>query len=333
MELERLNELKKYELDKLPEDELNLLVQIAAELCGAEYAYISIVDEFTVWTKAAAFNRPMEINKREDDICHYTIMKPEPLVINDIGSNEEFKHLPVFQNDSSFKSYLGANLTTPNGHRIGTLCILSKKVKNFTSHQIQLLNGLAHQIVNNFELKKKNKQLEENNKILDKIANVDTLTGLMSRRAFFHAIENAKNEESKNSLFLLYFLDIDNFKKINDTYGHDMGDLVLEKIGEVLLKYENRSTFVARFGGEELCIFKISDQEFDYLGFGDSIRKEISEIIISLNATYFQTTVSIGVSKSQNEPDLKISELIKKSDIALYKAKTSGKNKIVENET
>jgi len=155
----------------------------------------------------------------------------------------------------------------------------------------------------------------------------DELTEVMSRRAF---LENADNvlkimKRDKSSLGLLY-LDIDYFKKINDTYGHSVGDAVLKDFGTLLKENKRESDFVGRLGGEEFAfVLPLSDPNGCEV-FANNIRQKIEKRVCVVDDLEVSYTVSIGVSSYTQESQQNIDELIKEADSALYQAKESGRN-------
>jgi len=170
--------------------------------------------------------------------------------------------------------------------------------------------------------------LENLQKILNN-ANRDFLTGLYNRRYFFDHITNLESnaKESFEDLYLA-MIDIDNFKSINDTYGHDDGDKAIVGLSEILRSNTHQEDLVARFGGEEFCIAYLSQDDNIAIEILERIRKNVENF-------RFQTqsglevgfTVSIGLTKHADEAE--INDTINESDLNLYKAKENGKNQII----
>ena len=134
-------------------------------------------------------------------------------------------------------------------------------------------------------------------------------------------IDNAKRQNSYVSFMLI---DIDDFKKVNDTYGHQKGDEVLEKIGKILNNSSRKMDFAARYGGEELCLVLPNTKSDKAYEIATRIRAKIKSFIFD----DFFVTVSIGISQSDENINDEI-KLIRKADKALYKAKENGKDQVV----
>lgn len=164
---------------------------------------------------------------------------------------------------------------------------------------------------------------------LQHLAHNDPLTGLANRRYFdefaTHEFIKAKRHKSPVSILAM---DIDHFKQINDTYGHDVGDLILKSLADTCEKVLRSTDIMARFGGEEFVILMPD------INYEDAVTKanEIREILAALktplaNGDFVQFTISIGVAAYSEQLDT-IEKVLKSADMALYKAKESGRNKV-----
>lgn len=170
------------------------------------------------------------------------------------------------------------------------------------------------------------KEKNQNVKINDLI-NRDMVTGLHSRYCIFRIIDNIINYEKSNIISVL-LLDIDNFKNINDTYGHDKGDEVIKAIGKKLNKYQDDNISIGRLGGDEFLIMSKNQlSKNDIINLVNSIQK-VFEDPVSVDNTKFYISVSIGIAVYSNNGDDR-RDIIRKADLALYNAKKSGKNKYV----
>ncbi|WP_031483183.1 GGDEF domain-containing response regulator [Maridesulfovibrio frigidus] len=158
-------------------------------------------------------------------------------------------------------------------------------------------------------------------------ANKDYLTGIWNRRYFFEYAEPLflDLEESGRKLAIV-MLDIDYFKNVNDTYGHDVGDLVLKGFSARLSDYFDSVGLSARFGGEEFTVIVEDVDPEELEEFVDGFREIIEGYSISHRGNTIKFTVSLGVSTNSS---LGLDALINRADALLYEAKTSGRNKVV----
>jgi len=169
----------------------------------------------------------------------------------------------------------------------------------------------------------------ENIQIILNSANRDFLTGLYNRRYFFSHIDEyiKKSEENFQNLYIA-MIDIDNFKKINDTYGHDTGDDAIVYLSEILRTDTKQNDLVSRFGGEEFCIAVVCPNDDIAFNIFERIREDVEKFRFRTSTDeVISYTISIGLTKHKENDD--INETINISDMNLYEAKTTGKNKVV----
>jgi len=155
------------------------------------------------------------------------------------------------------------------------------------------------------------------------LATTDSLTGLLTRRAFVEAAERMLQRACTGQPFSVLICDLDKFKAINDTYGHAIGDVVLQKVSR-----EVRSIDVAagRLGGEEFA-FLIGGRLDDAVEHAESLRETVGELAIGAGDKTIRITCSIGAAEW--EPGDTVDSLLRRADIALYEAKRSGRNRVI----
>ena len=174
-----------------------------------------------------------------------------------------------------------------------------------------------------------NKKLQESVEELHKLSMIDNLTNIYNRRYFFEVAENllsiAIREKKKASLLMM---DIDFFKKINDTYGHHAGDFVLIGTVQEIEKIMRRSDIFARIGGEEFTILLHDTSIEGAKVIAEKIRSTIESKDFEYNELTIKLTLSIGISEV-NQQNTSIENLYKEADKKLYSAKENGRNQIV----
>ncbi|PLR97699.1 diguanylate cyclase [Bacillus sp. T33-2] len=164
-----------------------------------------------------------------------------------------------------------------------------------------------------------------------KFAERDYLTGLCNVRTFNNCINSLhmKAAESNDPLSLLV-LDIDHFKKINDTYGHPAGDKVLKHISQLLLLLCRSVDVVSRNGGEEFSVIMPASDEHSARAVAERLRQAVEQTDFRINGdTHLKITISIGYATANKDNPLTVNELIRQADQALYSAKQKGRNCVI----
>lgn len=181
----------------------------------------------------------------------------------------------------------------------------------------------------NDQVAERTRELFEANKQLEMLATQDPLTGLHNRRYFDERFkEEFERAKRYGHQMAVVILDIDHFKSINDTYGHDFGDLVLKKVSEFIKNAARESDVLARIGGEEFSLILPVTVEGAPGAFLERLRSEIAGLEFSSGNRTVQVTCSFGVAYISDET--KDSDaLLKRADLALYKAKSDGRNCVV----
>lgn len=171
-------------------------------------------------------------------------------------------------------------------------------------------------------------QLSESNAELSRLAFQDSLTGLYNLRYFHDHFDRELQRASRyNSIFSLFMFDVDDFKVINDTYGHQAGDKLLQEIANTTLQTMRNTDLVARYGGEEFAVI-LSETTLDVAGeIAERLRENISQLVVDWEGETLSITVSIGVSfYCSKNANLTKNQIIAIADAGLYRSKKKGKN-------
>lgn len=175
-----------------------------------------------------------------------------------------------------------------------------------------------------FDMRQSSGQLKHQNAILNKLASTDPLTGLYNRRSMDVFLNQAVESESR---FALIMCDIDNFKKVNDTYGHDFGDVVLKGIASITSEHVKGHGYVCRWGGEEILILINNASKESSFYIAENIRKSVANRVFELNEKWIHCSITLGVALyNGSEP---VEETITRADYNLYCGKRNGKNAVV----
>jgi len=257
----------------------------------------------------------------KDIFCKYVKENKSSLLIQDTSANTYFKK-------EAFKSAVSI-IVVPieiEGKFWGTINGISNiKNENFNDSDLRfiyILSNICSIAMYNAILFSK----------LSELAITDTLTGLYTRNYFMERAKDEIQHATTNKIpMTISILDIDNFKSINDTFGHQSGDTVLRKLSDMLIGRFRETDIVCRYGGEEFIILMPHTNKQEAIKILEDLRIKIANEKIflpveSYHPIHISITISIGIKEMQEEK--KIDEIISKADLALYDAKRTGKNKI-----
>jgi two-component system, cell cycle response regulator len=195
--------------------------------------------------------------------------------------------------------------------------------KPFDPSELRARIGVGRRIINlHREIDAKNKQLME-------LAHTDSLTGLPNRRAIEEWGERQLRGAARHGFPLwVVHIDLDGFKKINDSYGHVAGDAVLKKFGEILKKSSRASDMCGRMGGDEFLLVVTHVDQASIQLTADRLRREIASQKFSFGNEVLAVTGSFGISGFQGKEPPEFSKLVQQADKALYGAKRAGRNQV-----
>lgn len=177
------------------------------------------------------------------------------------------------------------------------------------------------------EIRRNEIRLESQNSILEAVSSKDPLTGLLNRRSMDKHLTSAIDlARSKGKHFSVIIGDIDDFKKVNDTYGHNIGDDVLVNVANIITSHIPEDANVCRWGGEEILILIHSPAQ-TAISIAEKIREEISRSTLQTEEVPIHITMTFGVA--EYIPGFGITKLISIADDNLYKGKKDGKNRVV----
>ncbi len=193
----------------------------------------------------------------------------------------------------------------------------------------QMKEGVLEELEN--QVKVRTLHLEKMNKQLNQLAHHDALTGLRNRLNMEANIEEVLEASERNGIeFAVLMLDLDWFKRVNDQYGHDVGDFVLRELAQILQQSVREGDHVYRAGGEEFVVLlnRISYQDAKQKA--ENIRQSVEDYVFMANGVKLRKTLSGGLYHSSLLKVSSVKELLKQADKALYAAKNAGRNIIME---
>jgi diguanylate cyclase (GGDEF)-like protein len=173
------------------------------------------------------------------------------------------------------------------------------------------------------------RQIEAKNRLLEELALTDSLTGLPNRRAIEAWAERQLSGAARHGFpFWVVLIDLDRFKRVNDAYGHDAGDIVLKRFADILKANTRHSDISGRIGGEEFLQVLTHADEHNVLVVVERIRKQFEVERFTLNGKTVKVTASFGVAGFWGKTAPEFSKLVSQADAALYRSKDHGRNRI-----
>jgi diguanylate cyclase (GGDEF)-like protein/putative nucleotidyltransferase with HDIG domain len=250
---------------------------------------------------------------------YHAMIIGEPLIVNDVFQN---KHVSLELNKITKAQSIIAAPIIVNNEKIGSISVYSQKKDFFNKDNLAFLNIIVNQIGTALV----NAQLFEQTQLL---ACTDGLTGLYDHNFFLNALDRLIGEaERKNQPLSLVMVDLDDFKYINDKFGHTVGDLILKDTAGILKDSVRLDDIIARYGGDEFIIILVNAGQERAFQIAERMRRKISQMSFNEpdGTVSFGITASIGIA---TYPDNAFSakNLIDRADKAMYRVKRQIKNK------
>jgi diguanylate cyclase (GGDEF)-like protein len=317
-EQRRLAALHSYQLLQTDFDSsLDRYTRLAAHLIGSPIAAVSFVDVDRQWFRSA-IGTTLRETPRDLAFCAHAILGNTPLVVRDAELDPRFSDNPLVMQEPHIRFYAGAPLCTPEGMNIGTICTVDTKPREISPEQSRGLADLADAVVTTLELFKTMREMK-------RLALTDPLTDLPNRIQFFHALNSTISAVNRNRRpFSLLYMDCDHFKHLNDTQGHETGDLLLRELAAKMVEVLRGADLAARLGGDEFAVVLPETGPSAALLTAERLRRECNVMMASHG---WSTTLSIGVATFLHAPgsaDLALAQ----ADRAMYKAKIGGRDRV-----
>ena len=235
-------------LDSAPEDRFDRITQMAKRLFDVDICLVSLVDAERQWFKSRQGLDACQTD-RDVSFCGHAIREESAFVVKDTLDDARFADNPLVTDDPHIRFYAGYPVHAPNGHRIGTLCLIDRLPRNFSDGDRATLKDFARLV---------DDELASTSEI-----NVDEMTGIANRRGFTMVGKHLLPMCRRNDLSVeVLFFDLDGFKNINDNHGHEAGDDALKFFAKLLLKSFRKADVVARLGGDEFVIMMVGERSF-----------------------------------------------------------------------
>ena len=325
------------------------LARLTAAVAGTPLALISLVGEDYQWF-LARHGTAADGTPRDDSICQYTIRSDEPFEVIDARLDPRFCDNPLVTGEFGLRAYFGVPLVDPDGHRLGSLCVVDRQPRRLSAGRKNALRVLARQVTAQITLRKQNQRLE--GEVVARrraeaealaLASEDSLTRLPNRRQLMAEIANAAARPAAGGRrtpddpeVALLFVDLDHFKLVNDSLGHTAGDTVLREVaarfrralrdGDQLQRCGTTlAATLARFGGDEFCaVLPALRGEDDAVTVARRLQAVLHDPITISPGVRHATSATVGIAVARAD-GLRgagpADALLRDADAALYAAK------------
>jgi diguanylate cyclase (GGDEF)-like protein len=306
-ETQRLRALQLMQVLDTPGDEkIDNITRLVSKIFGVPIALVSLVDQDRQWFKSRHGLNATE-TPRDISFCGHAILQDEVFVVEDALSDPRFGDNPLVTKDPNIRFYAGFPLKAKSGHRIGTLCVIDSKPRNFPGADREMLRDLG--------------QLAQQQLQSVAAATTDELTQIQNRRGFYQIakLALATANRSGHSAVLLLF-DLNGFKQINDELGHEAGDRALALFARCLLLTCRDADAFGRIGGDEFCVL-MHNADFE------SAKTLIARLVAQIanakaeDALAGRLKFSVGMAISDPALNQDLDTLLLRADEEMYKNK------------
>ena len=306
-EANRIKTLKSLEiLDTAAEERFDRLTRMSKRLFGVPIALVSLVDENRQWFKSCV---GLDVSETPRDIsfCGHAILGNDVFVIPNATEDERFADNPLVVDDPSIRFYAGCPLRSENGSMLGTLCIIDRVPRELSADDIEALKDLASMVENELEA--------------ERLATLDELTKISNRRGFMQLAEHYLNFCIRQQVpATLVFFDLNNFKPINDNYGHAEGDRALVTFAEQMKNAFRQTDLYARLGGDEFVVLFPSTSKQSVTVVLEKFWNAIDKYNHEANRGY-DITFSDGIVEFDPVRHDSIESLLSEGDALMYECK------------
>lgn len=294
-------------LDTPAEDRFDRITRMAKRMFGVETCLVSLVDSHRQWFKSKQGLTACE-TPREISFCGHAILSSDIFVVEDASDDPRFADNPLVTAPPALRFYAGCPIRGPQGYHVGTLCLIDPQPRTLSADDHAYLRDLAG--------------LVEDELSLVSQSTVDELTQVANRRGFNtvagHILSLCRRQ---NLTAELVFFDLDGFKAVNDTHGHEAGDKLLQFFAGMLMDCFRSADVVARLGGDEFVVLMAgtdASSETALIRLHKLADAEESEILRQLSW-------SVGRIRFDPERHPSVESLLAEADARMYAHKSSRK--------
>ncbi len=283
----------------------------------------------------------------KDSFCQHVVANGRELIVADATKIKRFAKLPLVREHPNVRFYAGVPIQVGD-ECVGVMCVLDDRPRSITPRQLGVLRFLGHQVQHLMELHRRRNAAEPalhgatrstqsepsplvletelssqeaRSDELERAAHVDSLTGLANRRQFIRKLREQLTDQ--DGPVTIFFIDLDRFKMVNDTMGHDAGDALLGAAAARILACTPEHHLVARLGGDEFAVLHRVNSKAEAKSFAERLRIRL-EHPFQIDGCEYHVSASVGIAMSN--PDSTPKSLLAEADAAMYAVKDAGRN-------
>jgi diguanylate cyclase (GGDEF)-like protein len=313
------------------EERFERITRIARRALQVPVAAITLLSDEKQWFKSAAGWGISEL-PRAHSLCRLTVEQNGPLTIADTAQDPRSAQSPIVVSAPRFRAYSGHPLTDEHGNVAGTFCVFDLKPREFSSADRQAIADLAamsqRELLSD-RLTDAHSALTTKLSIARRESMMDPLTRLWNRRGASVLLKAAFGTADQNgSPLTIALLDLDSFKRINDSYGHQIGDEVLRKVASRLVSVVRGDDIVCRMGGDEFLVLMAETDAAAAARIAERIRRTITDTPVPTRDGAMTLSVSVGYTVRAPHNSSAIESLLELADQALLQSKAAGRNRV-----
>ena len=293
-------------LDSAAEERFDRYTRLICRMFNVPIALVSLVDRNRQWFKSKNGIDATE-TPRDISFCGHAILEDEIFIVENALNDERFHDNPLVTEDPNIRFYAGCPLKSPDGHRLGTLCIIDREPRELEEADLEALQDIGAMVSSELAALR--------------LATIDELTGLSNRRGFNMIADQSLHLCQRNNRHAsLLMLDLDGFKQINDKLGHAAGDKALVEFSQLLKTSFRESDVVTRIGGDEFCVL-LTDTDLEHAWVGVERFRCALNARNDLPGRKYRLLFSAGVIQWDAERHANVADLLRDADVLMYERK------------
>jgi diguanylate cyclase (GGDEF)-like protein len=313
------------------EERFERITRLARRALHVPVAAITLLNDEKQWFKSVAGWTVSELPK-DHGLCHHTVTEKALTVIGDTTTDPRSAKSPLVLRAPHFRAYAGAPIGDDNGVLAGTFCVFDVRPRKFSAADRQSVLDLAAMTERELlsdQLSDAHTALTAKLSVARREAMMDPLTRLWNRRGSSVLLKAAITKADEYGMPLsLALLDLDNFKRVNDTYGHQTGDEVLRKVAARMIGAVRGDDVICRLGGDEFLIVMTDTPAAAAARIVERVRSVVTETPLATRDGSIPMSVSAGCTMRTPHDPATAEALLERADQALLQSKAAGRNRV-----